>query len=261
MRKPAEPKAANSETELVADSAPLARTRSARGTIVGRNALSAASKKVVSTAVSSVTSSNSGSDSQPPSHASGISPSSAARPRSAQIITGRRRSLSTQAPATTRRPARRRAHGAHEGNAHEIGVQVHDGDERQGDTRHQRAKDRDACRRPDAPERTVAPQAWAGSLVGRREFGVKQGLSGHHGRVGLPSQAVFDDLSERLRGVLGRLTGRGRITEADVDAAMREVRLALLEADVNFAWSRTSSSACASRRSGPRCSRPRPASW
>jgi signal recognition particle subunit SRP54 len=45
---------------------------------------------------------------------------------------------------------------------------------------------------------------------------------------------VFDDLSERLRGVLGRLTGRGRITEADVDAAMREVRLALLEADVNF---------------------------
>ena len=45
---------------------------------------------------------------------------------------------------------------------------------------------------------------------------------------------VFDDLSERLRGVLGRLSGRGRITEADVDAALREVRLALLEADVNF---------------------------
>ena len=45
---------------------------------------------------------------------------------------------------------------------------------------------------------------------------------------------MFDDLSDRLRGVLGRLTGHGRITEADVDAAMREVRLALLEADVNF---------------------------
>ena len=45
---------------------------------------------------------------------------------------------------------------------------------------------------------------------------------------------MFDDLSERLRGVLGRLTGRGRVTEADVDAALREVRLALLEADVNF---------------------------
>ena len=45
---------------------------------------------------------------------------------------------------------------------------------------------------------------------------------------------MFDTLSERLRATLGTLTGRGRITEADVDAAMREVRLALLEADVNF---------------------------
>jgi signal recognition particle subunit SRP54 len=45
---------------------------------------------------------------------------------------------------------------------------------------------------------------------------------------------VFDSLSDRLRGVLGQLTGRGRVTEADVDVAMREVRLALLEADVNF---------------------------
>ena len=45
---------------------------------------------------------------------------------------------------------------------------------------------------------------------------------------------MFDDLSERLRGVLAKLTGHGRISEADVDAAMREVRLALLEADVNF---------------------------
>jgi signal recognition particle subunit SRP54 len=45
---------------------------------------------------------------------------------------------------------------------------------------------------------------------------------------------LFDDLSDRLKGVLGRLTGRGRVTEADVDAALREVRLALLEADVNF---------------------------
>jgi len=45
---------------------------------------------------------------------------------------------------------------------------------------------------------------------------------------------MFDTLSERLRKTLGSLTGRGRISEADVDAAMREVRLALLEADVNF---------------------------
>ena len=45
---------------------------------------------------------------------------------------------------------------------------------------------------------------------------------------------VFDTLSDRLRKTLANLTGRGRISEADVDAAMREIRLALLEADVNF---------------------------
>jgi signal recognition particle subunit SRP54 len=45
---------------------------------------------------------------------------------------------------------------------------------------------------------------------------------------------MFDSLSDRLRRTLGALTGRGRVSEADVDAAMREVRLALLEADVNF---------------------------
>ncbi|MEJ7748265.1 MAG: signal recognition particle protein [Candidatus Limnocylindrales bacterium] len=45
---------------------------------------------------------------------------------------------------------------------------------------------------------------------------------------------MFDTLSERLRKTLGSLTGRGRISEADLDTAMREVRLALLEADVNF---------------------------
>ena len=45
---------------------------------------------------------------------------------------------------------------------------------------------------------------------------------------------MFDSLSDRLRSTLASLTGRGRVSEADVDAAMREVRLALLEADVNY---------------------------
>ncbi|HET7181458.1 MAG TPA: signal recognition particle protein, partial [Candidatus Limnocylindrales bacterium] len=45
---------------------------------------------------------------------------------------------------------------------------------------------------------------------------------------------MFDNLSDRLRHALANLTGRGRVTEADVDAAAREIRLALLEADVNF---------------------------
>src|SRR4029079_14304578 len=43
---------------------------------------------------------------------------------------------------------------------------------------------------------------------------------------------MFDSLSERLGKVLDGLTGRGALTEADVDAALREVRRALLEADV-----------------------------
>ncbi|MET0206062.1 MAG: signal recognition particle protein [Thermoleophilaceae bacterium] len=45
---------------------------------------------------------------------------------------------------------------------------------------------------------------------------------------------MFDQLSERLQGTLAGVRGRGKLTEADVDAAMREIRLALLEADVNF---------------------------
>src|SRR5438477_1339538 len=43
---------------------------------------------------------------------------------------------------------------------------------------------------------------------------------------------MFDSLSERLGGILDRLTGRGALSEVDVDAAQREVRRALLEADV-----------------------------
>ena len=44
----------------------------------------------------------------------------------------------------------------------------------------------------------------------------------------------FENLSERLQGVFKKLRGRGKITEDDVNQAMREVRMALLEADVNF---------------------------
>jgi signal recognition particle subunit SRP54 len=43
---------------------------------------------------------------------------------------------------------------------------------------------------------------------------------------------MFDSLSEKLGGILDRLTRRGALQEADVDAALREVRRALLEADV-----------------------------
>ena len=43
---------------------------------------------------------------------------------------------------------------------------------------------------------------------------------------------MFDNLSEKLGGVLDRLTRRGALSEADVDEALREIRRALLEADV-----------------------------
>ena len=45
---------------------------------------------------------------------------------------------------------------------------------------------------------------------------------------------MFDSLSDRLGATLDGLRGQGRLTEDDIDAAMREIRLALLEADVNF---------------------------
>lgn len=45
---------------------------------------------------------------------------------------------------------------------------------------------------------------------------------------------VFEGLSNKLQDALGKLKGKGKLSEKDVDLAMREVRLALLEADVNF---------------------------
>ena len=49
---------------------------------------------------------------------------------------------------------------------------------------------------------------------------------------------MFDALSDRLESVLGRLRSRGRLSEADVDEALREIRRALLEADVDVAVAR-----------------------
>ncbi|OFW32458.1 MAG: signal recognition particle protein, partial [Candidatus Aquicultor primus] len=45
---------------------------------------------------------------------------------------------------------------------------------------------------------------------------------------------MFDNLSTKLQDIFGKLKSRGKLSEKDVDAAMREVRLALLEADVNY---------------------------
>jgi len=45
---------------------------------------------------------------------------------------------------------------------------------------------------------------------------------------------MFESLTDRFEGIFHRLRGRGRLAEADVDEVLREIRVALLEADVNF---------------------------
>ena len=45
---------------------------------------------------------------------------------------------------------------------------------------------------------------------------------------------AFEGLSEKLQETFRNLRGKGVVSEKDIDAAMREVKLALLEADVNF---------------------------
>ena len=50
---------------------------------------------------------------------------------------------------------------------------------------------------------------------------------------------LFESLSDKLNGAFARMTGKGRLSEKDIDKALREVRLALLEADVDFKVTRT----------------------
>ena len=45
---------------------------------------------------------------------------------------------------------------------------------------------------------------------------------------------MFESLSEKLNSTFKRLTGRGKLTESNIQDALRQVRMALLEADVNY---------------------------
>ncbi len=45
---------------------------------------------------------------------------------------------------------------------------------------------------------------------------------------------AFESLSEKLNGIFKNMKNKGSLTEKDLDATMREVKLALLEADVNY---------------------------
>src|SRR5947209_12750167 len=61
---------------------------------------------------------------------------------------------------------------------------------------------------------------------------------------------MFDSLAEKLQATLADVRGRGTLTEEDVTAAMREIRLALLEADVNFKVVKTFTNAVRDRALG-----------
>src|SRR5207342_1274133 len=58
--------------------------------------------------------------------------------------------------------------------------------------------------------------------------------AGATNRAAYTAAAMFDTLGDRIQSALGDLRGRGRLDEESVSKAMREIRLALLEADVNF---------------------------
>ena len=45
---------------------------------------------------------------------------------------------------------------------------------------------------------------------------------------------AFEGLQERLQGIFKKISGQGKLTEANMDEMLKEIRMALLEADVNF---------------------------
>ena len=61
---------------------------------------------------------------------------------------------------------------------------------------------------------------------------------------------MLENLTEKLTGIMGRLTSRGRLTEKDIDEAMGQVRRSLLEADVNFRVARDFVAAVKERAQG-----------
>ena len=84
-------------------------------------------------------------------------------------------------------------------------------------------------------------------FAARKHKNAKESNSPRELLVGSP---LFDALTDRLSSVFDRLSGRGVLSEKDVAEVMREIRVALLEADVALRWCATSS---------PRPPRPPPA--
>lgn len=63
---------------------------------------------------------------------------------------------------------------------------------------------------------------------------------------------MFESLQERLGSILNNLTGRGALSEADVSAALREVRRALIRPTLPSTWYARSATRCAPRLSAPK---------
>ena len=61
---------------------------------------------------------------------------------------------------------------------------------------------------------------------------------------------MFDALTDKLQGVFSGLRGRGKLTESDIDQAMRAIRLSLLEADVSLPVVKQLTTAIAERAKG-----------
>src|SRR5438046_10702848 len=71
-------------------------------------------------------------------------------------------------------------------------------------------------------------------LSGRRVIGLGPRGRSHPQATKLPSSVMFDALTDKFSTVFRSLAGRGKISEENIRESMREVRTALLEADVNF---------------------------
>src|ERR671938_1711135 len=89
---------------------------------------------------------------------------------------------------------------------------------------------------PEARDCAVSPTASTRSAAGSssRARSAPARSCGRGCRCAVECERVFDSLAEKLQGTLSGVRQRGTLTEDDINKAMREIRLALLEADVNF---------------------------
>ena len=167
------------------------------------------------------------------------------------------RSERTHPGPPVRGGGRRHRRGAHEARRHRQGrdrardpVRARDPGEGRG---HRRDRRRPRAVRPRGVRRRASDPIPCGSTAstGWRRGSRRSGrlpscspprrsasnefarVTGRQERVRILGGHMFDALSDRFDGIFSKLRSRGKLTEADIDAVAREIRLALLEADVN----------------------------